>query len=88
MTYRTSAYRDSWLGNESIRDEFRSPTGERTDVPVLGSTATYDRSELMRRLQVSEYQLADARQDNKRLTAHLAAAIVHAALRDAPPRGT
>src|SRR6185312_12597275 len=36
---------------------------ERTDVPVLGSTATYDRSELMRRLQVSEYQLADARSD-------------------------
>jgi hypothetical protein len=35
----------------------------RTDVPVLGSTSTYDRSELMRRLQVLEYQLADARSD-------------------------
>lgn len=47
---------------------------ERTDVPVLGSTATYDRSELMRRLQMSEFQLADLRQDNRRLQVHLDAA--------------
>jgi len=48
---------------------------ERGDEPILGSTSTYDRGELMRRLQIAEYQINDLRRDLRTEQQRLAAAF-------------